>query len=586
MELKRKHKPPSWKTSNTKMIPKKARPTVKDLRPIALTEISYKLFMTLLKDEIEYHLMKNNEMKEVQAGFTKGGKTEDNIFILQYCIEKCLSLKLNVKLKKHLIITSIDFAKAFDSIKREKIIAALKKYKVDPIIIDAIANIYDGDNTMVKVNEEIEKEIPVTSGIKQGCTGSTVLFKLITYLIIQEIEKEENGFKDEKFNIGLLFFADDGLILSQSVEEAKRDIQRIIRISAEFGLDINKDKSNIITINYKEPLDNIEGIKTVESLKYLGMKLNGGRDIFRVHKQEMYKKAQKLANTTYSVIAKSCNRLLIGKTFWKNLALPSFLYGAGLMNMTQTEIEKLQVIENKVYRQILGAPKYATTATLRGKVGASSMKARIIKERIMFVKGIYEGKNSLLKEIIRAMIENKDSKWMKTTNKYAEEIGIKIKDVKFMKKEELKKKIDEYDTRKWKEEIEKKSSLKIYKEFKTIIGHQDETIYDNTIASQLLYRARANVLDLNDRKRFVQERTNCPLCNTENEDMKHFLLECEKLTEIRMENIMLQFPMEQNLENTIGNFLFSNNSIEINKETLYKLWKRRKRLIDTTQIDQ
>ena len=88
-ELKRQSKPLSWKTSKTKMIPKKSKPTVKDLRPIALTEISYKVFMTLLKDEIEEHLMKNDEMKEIQAGFTKGGKTEDNIFILQYCIEKC-----------------------------------------------------------------------------------------------------------------------------------------------------------------------------------------------------------------------------------------------------------------------------------------------------------------------------------------------------------------------------------------------------------------------------------------------------------------------------------------------------------------
>ena len=110
-ELKRREKPKSWKTSNTKMIPKKKNPTVKDLRPIALTELSYKIFMTTIKNEIEDHLRKNDVMHEAQAGFTKGSKTEDNIFILQYLIEKSFKMKIP------LIVICIDFAKAFDSIK-------------------------------------------------------------------------------------------------------------------------------------------------------------------------------------------------------------------------------------------------------------------------------------------------------------------------------------------------------------------------------------------------------------------------------------------------------------------------------------
>lgn len=581
-ELKRKNKPPSWKTSNTKMIPKKSRPTVKDLRPIALTEVSYKLFMSLIKDEIEEHLWNNNEMKEVQAGFTKGGKTEDNIFILQYCIER------SFKMKKPLIITSIDFSKAFDSIKREKIITALKKYKVHPEVIETIANIYQGDSTTVKINEDIEKEIPVSSGIKQGCTGSTVLFKLITYMIIQEIEKERQGFRDDKFNIGLLFFADDGLILSQSLEEAKEDIKQVVRLSAKYGLDINKDKSNIIAVNLRELPDSIGDIKVVETIKYLGLKINAGRDLFRIHKKEMMEKAQRLANTTYSIIAKSCNRMMIGKTYWKSLALPSFLYGSGLMNLTEKEIGKLQVIENSVYRHILGAPGYAASATLRGEVGASSMKARIIKERIMYVKGITEGRNDLLKEVLRKMMENNESKWMKTTKKYANEIGIKMEEVKLMKKYDIEKRINIWDTKKWKEEMERKTSLNIYRAEKQNIGQKDETIYDNTIASTLLYKARSNTLQLNDRKRFIEESTNCPLCNEEYEDMTHFILVCQELSEVRRKNILLQYPMEKETDKTIGKLLFADNidSIITNKETLYELWKHRKRKIDIAQNNQ
>ena len=295
-------------------------------------------------------------------------------------------------------------------IKREKIIAALKEYKADPELIEAIANIYQDDFTNLQINEEIEQLLPVTSGIKQGCTGSTALFKLITYMIIRELEESKTGFKSEKFSLGSLFFADDGLILAQSVNEAKECVKNITRISAKYGLDINTEKSEIMTINIKEGPNEIEGIKVVENIKYLGIKVNSGRQIFRKQKEDLFEKAQKLANTTYSIIAKSCNRLLIGKTYWKCLSLPAFLYGTSLINFTEKEIERLQRIENGVYRQILQAPTYAPVCTLRGEIGSSSMKSRLIKDRFMYLRSVMEGENDLLKEIVREMIHEDSSK--------------------------------------------------------------------------------------------------------------------------------------------------------------------------------
>lgn len=48
-EFTSEEKPASWITSKTRMIPKKSKPTAKDLCPIALTNNSYKLFMSLIK---------------------------------------------------------------------------------------------------------------------------------------------------------------------------------------------------------------------------------------------------------------------------------------------------------------------------------------------------------------------------------------------------------------------------------------------------------------------------------------------------------------------------------------------------------
>ena len=77
------------------------------------------------------------------------------------------------------------------------------------------------------------------------------------------------------------------------------------------------------------------------------------------------------------MLSQSCNKILIGKTFWKDICLPAILYVSGILGYTKIEIEELQRIENSVYRQIMGAPRYAQIPTLRGEIGSSTMENRI-----------------------------------------------------------------------------------------------------------------------------------------------------------------------------------------------------------------
>merc|ERR1711913_60700 len=80
--------PESWNISRTKMIKKERRPTVRDFRPIAITNISYKIFMSYIREKIEEHLRLNKLIKDNQIGFTGGGRIEYNHMILQYIVKK------------------------------------------------------------------------------------------------------------------------------------------------------------------------------------------------------------------------------------------------------------------------------------------------------------------------------------------------------------------------------------------------------------------------------------------------------------------------------------------------------------------
>ena len=71
-------------------------------------------------------------------------------------------------------------------------------------------------------------------------------------MIIEKLQKEGIGYKDDLFKISALFFADDGLVLAQTIEEAKRAIKILTDTAGACGLNINKQKSHIMVYNKKK----------------------------------------------------------------------------------------------------------------------------------------------------------------------------------------------------------------------------------------------------------------------------------------------------------------------------------------------
>ena len=234
--------PKSWRTSRTKMIKKGSRPTTKDFRPIAITNISYKIFMAFIREKIEEHLIRNNLVRDNQIGFTGGGRLEFNHLILQYMVDNVIRKE---KENGKLFVIALDFKKAYDSVDRKKLIETLIKYKIIPKIIDMIANIYKNDETEIKMGDREEK-IEINSGIKQGCTASTVFFKMITYEIMKKLEEEGEEFMVENIKINSSFFADDSIIIARNIEKIRTNLKIIAEVSKTFGLVINEEKSNIM----------------------------------------------------------------------------------------------------------------------------------------------------------------------------------------------------------------------------------------------------------------------------------------------------------------------------------------------------
>ena len=355
-----------------------------------------------------------------------------------------------------------------------------------------------------------------------------------------------------------------------------------MHIAGDCGLSLNKEKSNILAYNVRNPPEEIEEIKLTENIKYLGTTISNKRNCFRDHKEQIIERAYRFSNQTASVAARSCNRLMIGKTFWKGVALPSVLHSTEAIAFTKEEINKLQVIENRSYRIILRAPQFTPVCALRAEVGASSCYTRDIKSKLGYVKYIMkENGNPLIKEIFIDMYEKQSTSWARTIKAYLKEVNLNIQGLKNTKN--IDKVIKKIDSRIWKEEIQKKVTLTYYNKFKTEIKNE-ERIYGNNQESKVLFRARTNTLELQWRKKFINESTICQLCKEEEETLEHFLLDCQNLNNVRKECILLMKPQHENRDTIVKYLLLfeieNEKDIAKYKKILLKMWRERKEILN------
>jgi retron-type reverse transcriptase len=80
--------------------------------------------------------------------------------------------------KNHLII-SIDAEKAFDKIQHHFMIKALRKLGIKGMYLNIVKAIYDKPTANFILNGEKLKAFPLTSGMRQGCPLSSLLFKIV-----------------------------------------------------------------------------------------------------------------------------------------------------------------------------------------------------------------------------------------------------------------------------------------------------------------------------------------------------------------------------------------------------------------------
>jgi len=180
------------------------------------------------------------------------------------------------------------------------------------------------------------------------------------------------------------------------------------------------------------------------------------------------------------------------------MSIPAILFGRAIVSTCASRIEGLQRLENRVWRYLMDIGGYSTIEALRGEMGASLVKSRIMETMLLYVIDTMNSKFENVKEMMLDTISTEKGHWYNSINSYREELEISWEELMAMSKLELKRKINNYDTEKWYTGLDNKITLRYYAQGKTKFGY--ENCYRNNYNSTFLARARINSLKLEEHK--------------------------------------------------------------------------------------
>ena len=137
---------------------------------ISLISHTSKVILKILQVRLQQYV--NHELPDVQAGFTKGRGTRDQIANIWWIIDKAKEFQKNI------YFCFIDYAKAFDCVDHKKLWKILQKIEIPDHLSCLLRNLWAGEEATVRTRHGTMDWFQIGKGVCQGCILSPCLFNL------------------------------------------------------------------------------------------------------------------------------------------------------------------------------------------------------------------------------------------------------------------------------------------------------------------------------------------------------------------------------------------------------------------------
>ena len=379
--------PRIWRHAVIIPIIKAGKPSSKlaSYRPISLTSCVVKLLERMLCDRLYYLAETNGWICRTQAGFRRSQSTEDQVIR----ISQGISDGFQKKPAQRTVLAMLDYSKAYDRVWQQELFHTLLDTGVPAQIIRWFRAFLKERTAQVLYNGVYSKRVFMRQGLPQGAVSSPLLF-LFYINSISEVVPE---------GVELALFADDASLWASDsdLNKANRQVQLALDKVQEWSnrkkmmLNVDKSEATFFTPATNEakwrPSLNLDKthIPFNASPKFLGVHMDRTLS-FQQHVTEVTKKVSERCKILASLAGKqwgwrkeNLRRVYIAT----QRSVLDYAAAAWQPWLSATQLNKLEVAQNKALRLVTG--QYSSTPTEALRIEAEVESYKTHSERIITI---------------------------------------------------------------------------------------------------------------------------------------------------------------------------------------------------------
>lgn len=195
--------PQMWREAKLLLIPKEGKDLAYPEAYISLLNMDYKILTSILAERLNEY-MKDYIMGD-QTGFIKGQYLKDNVRKVMNIME-WIQKQTNPAL-----LFFLDAEKAFDRLEWTFLKPVLLKWGIGPSFAEWISILYSKQTAKIWLEGFLLYEVTINTGMKQGCSLSSLLLNLASETLAVVIRGEQNieGMRVYDMEAKIILYADD-----------------------------------------------------------------------------------------------------------------------------------------------------------------------------------------------------------------------------------------------------------------------------------------------------------------------------------------------------------------------------------------
>ena len=543
---------------------------VSSYRGITLLPVISKLFTKILSERLSIWAEANNVISPFQAGFRKGYGCMDNIFVLDTLIKKYLTKK-----RRKLFVCFVDFRTAFDSVSWEILWEKLKFKKISSKMLNLLKSIYSKVYLCMNRSDVM---FQAYKGVRQGCHLSSFLFSVfIDDIIVMLNSIETHAPCLSNIEIKALLYADDLVLLSESVIGMQRSLNILNEFCIKNQMQINIDKTKMMIFSKGSKIKKVEKwtfdslpIEIVNQFKYLGVTFSSNGQ-YMAHVNSLITQSKRATFAVRKGLYDEDIKVNIKSKIFLTAIQPILTYGSELWGAydIHTNIDKQCF---KYGKEILQASRSCSNYGVLYELGWKPSSCLILKKCLKYYFKISNEHNKIIQKKCFEFqcANNNDEFWVKKVKNIIDRFKIiSLVDTPYNKgkfNKYINQAADQFYNNLIVEQMNLKSSLSLL--LRLTPGYSTYLSEISNHWKKWLVKFRLGNY-LWDSKKNVQGERICSLCN-KYESPFHIIILCEGMSENRKKLIP-----DISDENWI---VFLNST---NKNQLIRLAKYLKQFFDT-----